>query len=163
MPVFPQPRFSQKENVSMMGNPALFKVKKGNFEATIGVCSDDVLSDISRSEISKGTGGPRDRFHDLASHLIRQKTFYPLFPPPIDSNFNIEWSDSDFFAMAEVPNILILPSQLNPFVKVVDGVVCINPGFMMRGDSSGTYAEISVNCIDGLPFSSCCRVDVVHL
>lgn len=42
------------------------------------------------------------------------------------------------------PDILILPSNLKPFAKVVEGCVCINPGHLTKKTSGGTFAKISV-------------------
>lgn len=89
-------------------------------------------------------------------------SFYPLFPPaqtvPLDLTIAAGSLD-----LSSSPEILLLPSNLAPFVKVVslpvdiqaDGddlnlgdkagkvsCVCVNPGYTARGMSGGTFADI---------------------
>lgn len=53
----------------------------------------------------------------FASHVIGQKTFYPLYPP--DAEMNIDHDLLERFGQLNiVPHILILPSNLKYFIKV---------------------------------------------
>lgn len=42
------------------------------------------------------------------------------------------------------PDVLVLPSRLGPFARVVDGVVAINPGQLSKPRAAGTYVEMTV-------------------
>jgi DNA polymerase alpha subunit B len=42
------------------------------------------------------------------------------------------------------PDILITPSDLVQFAKVIDGCVCINPGTIIKSDAGGTYCSVTV-------------------
>jgi DNA polymerase alpha subunit B len=43
------------------------------------------------------------------------------------------------------PDVLLLASNLKPFVKVVNGVVCVNVGKLTRGQGGGSYARVIVH------------------
>ncbi|GMF82226.1 unnamed protein product [[Candida] boidinii] len=43
-----------------------------------------------------------------------------------------------------IPDILILPSELKQFARVVKNVVVINPGCFMKQATTGSYAVVSV-------------------
>jgi len=43
------------------------------------------------------------------------------------------------------PDMLIVPSALPPFAKVVESVLVINPGYMSKRRAAGTYARLTVH------------------
>lgn len=45
----------------------------------------------------------------------------------------------------QTPDVLLLPSQLNPFSKKIGDVLCVNPGKLTKGNSAGTFARLSVH------------------
>ncbi len=73
------------------------------------------------------------------------RSFFPLCPAPPGSF--LDSSKAAALDLPMTPNLLILPSQLAPFVKLLpmpnDGasgqhtnaekVVCVNPGFLAKG------------------------------
>lgn len=65
---------------------------------------------------------------------------YPLSPVALDDNIDSDKMVDLHVSMA--PDILILPSQLKHFVKNVQGTVCINPGFLCKNQTGGTYARV---------------------
>lgn len=42
------------------------------------------------------------------------------------------------------PDILILPSRLKHFAKIVDSVVAINPSSLTKSASPGTFCKITI-------------------
>lgn len=47
------------------------------------------------------------------------------------------------------PDIMIIPSELQYFARVVQNVIVINPGRFMRATGNrGSYAQITVTCPD---------------
>jgi hypothetical protein len=58
-----------------------------------------------------------DTLGRIAGHILRQQSFYPLYPPAEEMNLDLElWAR---YASLEVtPHILILPSDLRCFIKV---------------------------------------------
>ena len=79
----------------------------------------------------------------LTSHLLSQGSFYPLHPSSEEVNIDYEQSER-YSAIAMVPNLLILPSDLAQFVREVEGCTVINPGRVTKGEGPGTWARISV-------------------
>ena len=97
-------------------------------------------------------------------------SYAPLYPPPLGAM--LDTSLGDHLSLPCTPDILVLPSDLAPFAKLVpvegpsgdsatpDGaaassssladagtkgsVVCVNPGRLARDRSGGTYARLQV-------------------
>lgn len=59
-----------------------------------------------------------DRLTRLASHLIEQQSYYPLMPPCIDVPVDLECWEL-YGQLPVTPHILIVPSDLRYFVKVI--------------------------------------------
>ncbi|XP_010250838.1 PREDICTED: DNA polymerase alpha subunit B isoform X2 [Nelumbo nucifera] len=154
--VFPQPpldiHFSDlKHQITSFANPGLFDANK----VKIGCCSMDILRQLSGEEISRNpaNGLSGDRMGRLACHLVNQRSFYPLYPPaegvPLDLSLVPE-----ALQIPSVPDILVLPSDLAPFVKVLPfgqrmneeeqvKCICINPGRLAKGVGGGTFVELN--------------------
>jgi hypothetical protein len=56
-------------------------------------------------------------------------------------------ANSHGFDLQITPDILILPSQLNPFAKRAGDVLCINPGRLTKGATAGTFARATIHPI----------------
>lgn len=63
-----------------------------------------------------------------------------MFPISLDDNIDSERMVD--LHLATTPDILIFPSQFKHFVKNVHDAVCINPGFLCRHQTGGTYARV---------------------
>ncbi|OMO81428.1 DNA polymerase alpha/epsilon, subunit B [Corchorus olitorius] len=154
--VFPQPPFDidsldLKHQIACITNPGIFDAD----EVKIGCCTVDILKHLSGEEMSRHPmdGTPSDRLSRLATHILNQRNFYPLYPPaegvPLDSSLAPE-----ALQIASVPDLLILPSDIKYFVKVLSlpgttegeektkKCVCINPGRLAKGEGGGTFAEL---------------------
>jgi len=46
-----------------------------------------------------------------------------------------------------VPDILITPSDLMLYAKNIEGVICVNPGMLIKGQAAGSFATITVDPI----------------
>ena len=79
----------------------------------------------------------------LASHLIQQRSFYPLYPPSEEINIDFEQLESLGQIEAQ-PHILITPSDLNHFFKDIDGGLVINPSRLTKGGGGGVFARLAV-------------------
>ncbi|KAI0916967.1 hypothetical protein AcW1_007714 [Taiwanofungus camphoratus] len=158
--VFPQcelgPEFSDDPRIQLLPNPSRFSLNGISF----GVSSMDVFFHLRKEEFFKRaqevdsivSDGDDVLNNDLMAntcrHLLRQRSFYPLFPAPLDlshevnldvthsDGLNLCGSDSD---KDSVPDVLVLPSRLKHFSKVVDSTVAINPSFLIKG----TYAIVT--------------------
>jgi hypothetical protein len=74
-----------------------------------------------------------------------QRSLYPLFPAT--EGTQISMANSHGFDLQITPDILILPSQLNPFAKRAGDVLCINPGRLTKGATAGTFACATIHPI----------------
>jgi len=95
----------------------------------------------------------------LPKHLIQQRHFFPLFPPvnrTLLPKTGVEEGlatgvplDVSYLKLGEWlnvrPDILITPSALSPFAKVVESVLVVNPGTLSKRKGPGTYTQMSIH------------------
>lgn len=155
--VFPQPAFDLNlpeditHQITCLANPSIFSSNEIHF----GCCTTDILKQLSGDEISrKPPGGkPADRIGRLAKHILKQQSYYPLYPPAagVPMDFSLA---KEAFEISSPPDVLLLPSDLAPFVKVLslnEGAeeqkwfVCVNPGRLAKGIGGGTFVELYYN------------------
>eukprot|EP00884_Botryococcus_braunii_P008651 jgi/Botrbrau1/17788/Bobra.0127s0039.1 len=176
-PAFPQPALRNgvaEAGIHFLPNPCTFSVNG----VTVGTCTHDVLRDLSAAEASKGVG---DRMAALASHLVGQRSYYPLFPPSLGSC--LDTSLGKYLRMPCSPDLLLLPSDLAPFAKAVPlpplphpsdtspgepqpskspSFVCVNPGRL----SKFTFAHMRIGPsstqlgMDAGPLADRCRAEI---
>lgn len=126
--VYPQPKLDRRvlgldKSFKCFPNPATFSIN----ESSIGVSTHDVLRELKEVGLTKG-----DRLERVINHVIQQRSFNPTSQP--------KNTDVSFMGLAEfndtLPDILILPSVVKPFVKCVKNVVVVNPGSVINGSFS---------------------------
>ncbi|GAB4840572.1 hypothetical protein Ancab_021342 [Ancistrocladus abbreviatus] len=175
--VFPQPSLEinsadLKHQIISLTNPAIFDAN----EVKIGCCTVDILKQLSGEEISRHPkdGSSVDRLSRLATHIISQHSFYPLYPPtegvPLD--FSIA---PEALSIPSIPHILILPSDLSPFIKVLSlkskgegegegerkqqtSCICVNPGRLAKGIGGGTFVELNYHGSPDMTNASIIRI-----
>ncbi|KAK8691555.1 hypothetical protein V6N13_075061 [Hibiscus sabdariffa] len=149
--VFPQPAFNLdsldvRHQITNLNNPGIFEAD----QVKIGCCTVDILKHLSGEEMSRHwvEGKPNDRLSRLASHILAQRSFYPLYPPAegVPMDFSLA---PEALGISSVPELLILPSDIKYFVKVLSvgeeemkRCVCINPGRLAKGEGGGTFVEL---------------------
>ncbi|KAG8493090.1 hypothetical protein CXB51_010645 [Gossypium anomalum] len=155
--VFPQPAFDLDSlnfrlQITSLNNPGIFEAD----QVMIGCCTVDILKHLSGEEMSRHSmdGQPNDRLSRLANHILSQQSFYPLYPPAegVPMDFSLA---TEALHISSVPDLLILPSDIKYFVKVlpvggtIEGeeeqmkrCVCINPGRLAKGEGGGTFVEV---------------------
>ncbi|PFH53387.1 hypothetical protein AMATHDRAFT_137918 [Amanita thiersii Skay4041] len=160
--VYPQTEYPQHltgdhPQIHLLPNPARFSINGVNFGAT----SVDVLFHLKREEFLKrgeevtpipptsveDTGA--DGMGNLCRYLLQQRSFYPLFPVPLDVSHevNLDISHSEGLRMCDTdqnkyaPDILLVPSKLKEFCKTVHSTIAINPSYLSRA----RYATINVS------------------
>ncbi|CAN8243808.1 unnamed protein product [Cochlearia groenlandica] len=150
--IFPQPLFDihmpdLKHQLTSLSNPGTFEAN----QVKVGCCTVDVLKQLSGEEMAKNqSGATTDRMSRLASHLLRQRSFYPLYPPPESLPYDSSLAPQAL-RISSMPDILILPSDMRYFVKVlslgegenVAKCVCVNPGRLAKGEGAGTFVELT--------------------
>jgi DNA polymerase alpha subunit B len=149
-------------------NPCTFSVN----EILIAATSVDVLFHLRKEElftraeeaVSSGEPEAKDPMANLVRHVLGQRSFYPLFPPPEQhaAEVNLDVTHYPLLKMdGPAPDIFITPSKLKHFSKVsscsvyrtengadgqiVDSTLVVNPAHVSRAHSAGTYAKITVH------------------
>ncbi|KAF8837908.1 DNA polymerase alpha, subunit B [Paxillus ammoniavirescens] len=154
--VFPQcelgVEFSGDPRIRLLPNPCRFSINGVSF----GVTSVDILFHLRKEEFFRRapeidplipvSEPATDAMSSLVRSIIHQRNFYPIFPVPLDlaHEVNLDVTHSEGLKLVEnedecTPDVLVLPSRLKHFSKVVDTSVVINPSFL----SKGTYATMS--------------------
>ncbi|VVB14842.1 unnamed protein product [Arabis nemorensis] len=148
--IFPQPPFyihmpDPERQITSLSNPGTFEAN----QVKVDCCTVDVLKQLSGEEFSKNPSGvPTDRMSRLASHLLRQRSFYPLYPPPESLPYDSSLAPQAL-QISSIPDILLLPSDMRYFVKVLSvgedaaKCVCVNPGRLAKGEGAGTFVELT--------------------
>lgn len=160
---YPQDSFDKKslglgKNIKCFPNPSMFQLN----EVNIGVSNNDIFKDLK--DVMKGPLITSNRFERVSEHVIQQRRFYPSFPgssrerkTKINGEEVIETLpgsnlDVPYLGLAEfteiIPDILIIPSELRFFAKVVKNVLVINPGAFMQFNNKGTIANVSLTKAD---------------
>ncbi|KAI7344009.1 hypothetical protein KC354_g15388, partial [Hortaea werneckii] len=168
---WPQDRFAKPplglpKGVHVVTNPILLSIN----EILVGISTQDILSELRRENIaiSSPQHPSEDTLARLTRALIDQRHFFPLFPPQARENLPAlskvsgevpdpgseerlpmgACVDLSYVKLAEwvnvKPDLLVLPSALSSFVKVVEGVTALNPGPLMKKRGAGTFAALSI-------------------
>jgi DNA polymerase alpha subunit B len=101
-----------EKELTNLPNPCTFKCN----DVIMGCSSVDWLMSCTKEEISQASK-PADRLPSMASHIINQRTYFPMFPPP--AHIPMDTSRGYGLELPCTPNILVAPSDLAPFAKVV--------------------------------------------
>ncbi|MFS7943928.1 putative DNA polymerase alpha/delta/epsilon, subunit B, DNA polymerase alpha, subunit B [Helianthus anomalus] len=145
--VFPQPAFDINladinDQITCITNPGIISANK----VKVGCCSVDVLKQLSTDVVSRGI---KNRMNTLTNHLLSQRSFYPLYPPAEDTPVDLSLAP-EAFQMSVIPDVLVVPSDLTQFVKVLslEGTsevkcICVNPGRLARGEGGGHFVEVN--------------------
>ncbi|KAI6147356.1 DNA polymerase alpha, subunit B [Pisolithus tinctorius] len=167
--VFPQCElrlFGTDSRIHCLPNPCRFSLNGVSF----GVTSVDVLFHLRKEEYFKrlqevdpsvsDLAPASDAMSNLARNLLQQRSFYPIFPVPLEMSHevNLDVTHSEGLKLGTedecAPDVLVLPSRLKQFSKAVDNSVVINPSFVHKG----FYAKLSyAGQASGIPRD---RVDV---
>ncbi|CUM63993.1 uncharacterized protein PRCAT00001581001 [Priceomyces carsonii] len=180
MDSFDRKRFGLPKNVKVLPNPNNFSVNEVLFGiSNLDVMKD--LREIYKSA-DHSPNLPTNRFERVANHVFEQRRYYPVFPGSINQVRSPQKDALDgdlidgimqeelvttsiggsslevpYLGLGELgnslPDVLILPSELRYFAKVIRGVVVINPGSFIKphrdpNKMDGTYVIMSINAPD---------------
>jgi DNA polymerase alpha subunit B len=124
--------------VHCVSNPCTLKIN----EVVIGITSNDTIFQMSADETNANLE-PGSRLTRIAQHLLQQRSYYPLFPPPLGTNLDLK--QLQHCQMPCRPDILIVPSKLTCFARAVcDSTLVVNPGHLAKGTTGGTYAVMNI-------------------
>ncbi|PGH27689.1 hypothetical protein AJ80_00704 [Polytolypa hystricis UAMH7299] len=157
---FPQDLLPRRElglpkQARVLPNPVTVSLN----ETVFGLCSHDILYELRREEVLGGKPVESSLLTRLPKYLIQQRHFNPIFPPSARENLPKSGAEGGLAtgAMVDVgylklgewwkvcPDILITPSMLPPFVKVVENVLVINPGTLSKRKAPGTFAQMGLH------------------
>ncbi|CAK4705161.1 unnamed protein product [Aphanomyces euteiches] len=148
--VFPQPPFDRKKTfegldspdyqrrVHLFPNPCTFTINGTVF----GAISSDILLELGGAEFNRSQQANQQRLYRLAEQLLRQNSFFPLFPSNGDTPLDLKYLEQ--YQLSVRPDVLLLPSVLNRFSGAVQETLCVNPGQLSKGQAGGTYAELTI-------------------
>lgn len=153
--------------VDFISNPSELNI---NGLINIGITTVDFLFHCCCQELNKNQRN--DRLLKIMQHCIEQQSFYPLMPAQKSIRMDYNYSHKLFFK--QQPHIFIIPSKLNRFAKIIktnnNDVIGINPSFLTKSNSGGTYALITIhlpqnNDNSNQPFDVCqnTRVDIFRI
>ncbi|GAB1743351.1 hypothetical protein NU219Hw_g9191t2 [Hortaea werneckii] len=167
---FAKPPLGLPKGVQVVTNPILLSIN----EILVAISTHDILSELRRENVSLSSASsqhsthPEDTLARLTRHVIDQRHFLPVFPPQARENLPAltriagevpepgseerlplgACVDLSYVKLAEwvnvKPDLLVLPSALSPFAKVVEGVTALNPGPLMKKRGAGTFAALSI-------------------
>ncbi|CED82061.1 DNA polymerase alpha-primase complex, polymerase-associated subunit B [Phaffia rhodozyma] len=145
------------KRVRLLPNPCLININ----EVFIGISSVDTLFHLRKETFFKqakeaistetsGGGGIGDLMAGVCRSLLHQRSFYPLYPVPIEASadVNLDLTHYDLLKMETCPDVLLLPSNLGKFAKIVDSVIVVNPGRLSQRSSGGTFSKFVIHPID---------------
>lgn len=146
---------SVRDRITLLPNPASFVVG----DVLWGATTADPAFALNTEEAAAPSAERGDRFAALARHCLDQRSFYPVFPPPLPPTNKAPGAaaETDQAARAlplEVtrvwhaglpacPDVLLLPSRLgNPQARALgEHTVLVNPGALA---TRKTFARVAV-------------------
>lgn len=162
---WPQDKLPRKDlglpkGVTCVPNPIILSLN----DIVLGISSQDVLTEMQRQSVTVGKNRATDVLARFAEQVIEQRHFFPVFPPsapealPRPTSLAIDdpspplavgaCLDVPYLKLGEFvkvrPDLLITPSMLTPFAKVVESVVVVNPGELSKKRAAGTYAHLTI-------------------
>jgi len=143
--------FADDPRIRLLPNPCQFALNDLSF----AVSSVDVLFHLRKEEFFKPVEevesipsstndalGSNDSMSNLCRHLLQQRSFYPIFPVPLELSYdvNLDISHAEGLKLGfdpdsaheYAPDVLIVPSRLKHFSKWVDNTMAINPSFLTK-------------------------------
>ncbi|KXJ93199.1 DNA polymerase alpha/epsilon subunit B [Microdochium bolleyi] len=151
---FPKKELGLPKSAKIIGNPMTLSIN----EMVLGLSSQDVLWDLRAEEVVGPRAAEPNLLSRVAKYLIEQRHFFPIFPPSdraklpktgtaegVPTGAMLDLSYLKLGEMVSVrPDVVVVPSALPPFVKVIESVVVINPGYLSKRRGAGTYARLTL-------------------
>ncbi|CAH0519813.1 unnamed protein product [Peronospora belbahrii] len=135
---FKDPEYAKR--IHFMSNPSTFSIN----EIVFGISTLDVVVQLSSNELYRAQTRDPNRLLRLCEQVIDQRSYYPIFPPPPGSEAPIDLRYMKQYQFEQTPDVLLLPSILNRFCGRAKDSICINPGQLCKGESGGTFADITI-------------------
>lgn len=136
--VYPTPPYDVAGNFTFVSDPALLDIEG----VVVALTATDILFHLGKEEIS--TPSQTDRLGRLTRHILKQRSFYPLYPPHESMCVAMEQLENHAH-LPYKPHLLVIPSDLRYFAREVEGCVVVNPEHLAKGLIGGTYARIELH------------------
>ncbi|KAI1124510.1 DNA polymerase alpha/epsilon subunit B [Nemania abortiva] len=151
---FPRKDLGLHKAVRIAGNPMTLFVN----EMVLGISSQDILWNLRQEELVGAKPATPDKMSRISRYLIEQRHYFPIFPPIDRSKLPKVGTaegiatgtvlDTSYLALGDMvdvrPDVIVIPSALPPFAKVVESVLVINPGYLSKRRGAGTYARMTL-------------------
>ena len=137
------PKNQTNRRIHLVSNPSTVKIN----EVTIGFTSLDAYMHMSMETVNSKLP-PGSRLTRLAEHFVKQRSYYPIFPPATGNgrDFNLDITKSEAFSMPVQPDVLILPSRLTcTAMDISNGTTVVNPGHLVKGAIGGSFAVMDIH------------------
>ncbi|OJD29716.1 dna polymerase subunit alpha b [Diplodia corticola] len=161
---------SLPRQATIVTNPVTISIN----EMVVGITSLDILDMLRREECVSEKAKMTNAMVRWGTNIISQRSFLPVFPPtPREAYPKIDADrdgaaagqgegdddkvdllpvgamlDTSYLKLAEWlnvrPDVLITPSALTPFAKVINSVLVLNPGTLSKKRGPGTFARMTV-------------------
>ncbi|KAF9903629.1 DNA-directed DNA polymerase alpha subunit pol12 [Linnemannia zychae] len=145
--VMPQPGFEQLRSLGLpagtycLPNPAQFTIN----EMVFAVNTADILMHLNGDEIARNPKR-NDRMGRLSKYIIDQRNMHPVYPGlTSDPDTGVDFNQIDLMDLRVCPDVVIVPSKLKHFAKIVDNVVVVNPNQLSKMQSGGTFAKLTIH------------------
>ncbi|KAI0345724.1 DNA polymerase alpha, subunit B [Trametopsis cervina] len=166
--VFPQDAFESSlvndPRIQLLPNPCHFVLNGVVF----AVSSVDVLFHLRKEEyfipmsewhsVTPDTHevSADDVMAGLCCHVLEQRSFYPIFPVPHNLSHDVNMDISHFGALTldsdpdgqESLSVLVLPSRLKQFSKVIQHTTVVNPSYTSKGIIAALKFETDIANLD---------------
>ncbi|CAK7200974.1 DNA-directed DNA polymerase alpha subunit pol12 [Sporothrix eucalyptigena] len=151
---FPRRELGLPKAARIVGNPMTLSMN----EMVLGISSQDILYELRHEELTGGRPTDANAVSRACRYLLEQRHYFPLYPPLDRSKLPRTGTaegvatgpmlDTSYLKLGEMvnvrPDVLVVPSALPPFAKVVESVLVINPGYLSRRRGAGTYARMTL-------------------
>ncbi|KAI1283664.1 DNA polymerase alpha/epsilon subunit B [Xylaria sp. FL0933] len=151
---FPRKDLGLSKVIKFIGNPMTLSIN----EMVLGISSQDVLWDLRHEELVGTKPVTSNLISRISRYLIEQRHYFPIFPPVdrsklpkvgteegIPTGASLDTSYLKLGEMVNVrPDVIVVPSALPPFARVVESVLVINPGYLSKRRGPGTYARMTL-------------------
>ncbi|RYC60309.1 hypothetical protein CHU98_g5915 [Xylaria longipes] len=151
---FPRKDLGLPKTARIVGNPMTLSIN----EMVLGISSQDILWDLRHEELVGAKPVTPDLLSRISRYLIEQRHYFPIFPPVDRSKLPKAGTaegiptgaglDTSYLKLGEMvnvrPDVVVVPSALPPFARVVKSVLVINPGYLSKRRGAGTYARMTL-------------------
>lgn len=180
---FDRKKFGLPKNAKVFPNPSSFSANEILFGCSNLDVFKDLRDVHKLSKTTEKPKILSNRFDRIINHIFEQRRYYPMFPSSASfganknnegeaneasqngnmgdllsrSDVNCASLEVPYLGLSELgdclPDVFISPSELKPFVRVVKGVLVVNPGQFIKpskdaAKESGSYAVFDIQSPD---------------